>query len=118
MVSDDFQNALVAMAWAFRLLPIVVVGAIAFFQRARLRQPLAYLLFGVLTFYGVVWVVSQFAWNWRLNLMTSTVGDELSVAVLSSALLQFAVAAAMSVVPLTLLFRLLANQRAHAQPDT
>jgi hypothetical protein len=102
------------MAWAFRLLPIVIIGVITFTQRARLRQPLAYLLFGVLTFYGVAWVVSQFAWNWRLNLMTSTVGDELAVAVLSSALLQFAVAMVMGAGPLMWLFRLLAGERVHA----
>jgi hypothetical protein len=114
VASNDFQNALVEMAWAFRLLPVLVLGIIAYLRRGQLRKPLAFWILGVLSFYGVAWVVSQFAWNWRFNLMTSTVGDELAVAVLSSALIQFGVSSALSIIPLAWLYRLLVRAGANA----
>jgi hypothetical protein len=116
--SDDFKTSLLALAWAFRLLPLLVVGIVGFSFRNRLRQPFAFAVLGTVIFFGVAWIVSQFTWNWRLGVMASSLEDQLAVAVLSSALVQFAVSAALSVVPVVWLFRLLSKEKSIVRPDT
>src|SRR5689334_16142297 len=102
------------MTWLFRLLPILVLAALGFSFRGRLRQPVAFTVLGALVFFGVAWLVSQFTWNSRLSIMTSSPEGELAVAVLSSALVQFAVALVLSIVPIVWLYRLLASESASA----
>jgi hypothetical protein len=119
--TNSYQYGLIATVWGSRIVPLLVLGIVAYSRREQLRAPIAFWVFSVLSFHGIAWFVGQFA---QLRLMffanrfdTPTYDDKISFLVFLPTLLQFSIAAVISILPIVWLHRLLATET-NGQPDT